>query len=377
MNFGVYIHIPFCRSKCNYCSFISRPWDEPLAEKYWRAVVQELKAFFSSHPTTDIADSIFFGGGTPSLVPAEHIAEILASCRELFEVSANCEITLEANPGTLSSKKTEAYLAMGVNRISMGAQTFSDQELVAIGRIHTSDEVAESMALLRSKGFQNINLDLILGLPGQSQEQWQANLEQLVELAPAHVSVYILELDPKAPLYHSVAKGLARVPDDDSMADWYLQTLDYFSNHRYRQYEISNFARPEFECRHNLKYWRREPVFGFGVGSHSFDGCTRYANHPKLETYLKSLKEGQSPIDWRQAVSDEESLQETLFLGLRLSQGLDWEKIRTEFGTADLVSIEGSLDSMCAEGLLERKDSSIHLTRRGMLLSNEVFQEFI
>ena len=377
MSFGVYIHIPFCRSKCNYCSFISRPWDEPLAEKYWRAVVQELKAFFSSNPTSDIADSIFFGGGTPSLVPADHIAEILASCRELFEVSANCEITLEANPGTLSSKKAEKYLAMGVNRISMGAQTFSDQELVAIGRIHTSDEVAESMALLRSTGFENINLDLILGLPGQSQEQWQANLKQLVELAPAHVSVYMLELDPKAPLYHSVAKGLARVPDDDSMADWYLQTLDYFSNHRYRQYEISNFARPEFECRHNLKYWQREPVLGFGVGSHSFDGCTRYANHPKLETYLKSLEEGQSPIDWRQAVSDEEGLQETLFLGLRLSQGLDWEKIRTEFGTADLVRIESSLDSMCAEGLLEWKDSSIHLTRRGMLLSNEVFQEFV
>lgn len=377
MSFGVYIHIPFCRSKCNYCSFISRPWDEPLAEKYWRAVVQELQAFFSRNPASEIADSIFFGGGTPSLVPADHIAQILTSCRELFEVSANCEITLEANPGTLTPKKTEDYLAMGINRISMGAQTFSNQELVAIGRIHTSDEVAESMALLRATGFENINLDLILGLPGQSREQWQANLEQLVERAPAHVSVYMLELDPKAPLYHTVAKGLAQVPDEDSMADWYLQTLEYFSSHGYGQYEISNFARPDFECRHNLKYWQREPVLGFGVGSHSFDGRARYANHAKLETYLRSLEDGHSPIDWRQPVSNDEGLQETLFLGLRLNRGLDWKKIRTEFGTADLVGIESSLDSMCAEGLLEWKDSSIHLTRRGMLLSNEVFQQFI
>lgn len=377
MNFGVYIHIPFCRTKCNYCGFISRPWQEELAERYWRAVVREIEAFFNARPEWNAAATIYFGGGTPSLVPASHIRQILEACRRQFEIPADCEMSLEANPGTLTKEKAREYRAAGINRISMGAQTFDDRELVAIGRVHTSDQISESLALLRNEGFDNLNLDLILGLPGQTREGWLANLNRIVELRPPHISVYMLDLDPKAPLYHAVSKGLYSVPDDDAVCDWYLESIDQFEHYGYEQYEISNFALSGYACRHNLRYWERQPVLGFGVGSHSFDGRSRYANLPKLGAYMNRVESEESPIEWKRQIEETEQLQENLFLRLRLNKGIDWDLIRREYGDKKVSSYESSLRFMSDSGLVEWSNSHVRLTPRGMLLSNEVFQEFV
>ncbi len=378
MNAGIYIHVPFCHSKCDYCSFVSRPWDDSLAERYWRAVVRELHEFAAGSTREDgSVDTVYFGGGTPSLIPARQIASILETCRTLFRFSADAEISLEANPGTLEGDKLEIYRAIGVNRISLGAQSFSDDELLAIGRIHTAEQIRTSLELLRDRGFRNISLDLMLGLPGQTQAGWIRNLESAVSLAPSHISVYMLELDPKVPLYHSVKRGAVRIPDDDSLADWYLQTLELLDRRGYAQYEISNFAHAGCECRHNLKYWRREPVLAFGVAAHSHDGTARYANVANLAGYLQAVEEARSPREWREEINAGRGLEENLYLGLRLTQGIDWDQIRQAYAPDLVKACEGALKELAELGLVEREGSVVRLTRRGMLLSNEVFQRFV
>jgi oxygen-independent coproporphyrinogen-3 oxidase len=376
-SFGIYIHIPFCRSRCNYCHFVTRPWEEAVAERYVRAVLREMEAFFARFPPVVLADTIYFGGGTPSIVPAEHIEELLSACRQLARVMDECEITLEANPGTLTPDKVDAYRRMGINRVSMGAQSFNDAELDAIGRVHTADQVDASVALLRDHSIANINLDLMIGLPGQTRLRWNENLQRMVRIAPPHISVYMLDLDPHSPLYHSIARGRHRVPEDDDVADWYLQAIDHFAGAGYRQYEISNFAAPGRESRHNLKYWLRKPVLAFGVGSHSFDGSARYANDSNLSSYLVNVESQGSAVEWRRPVGMDEALEEALFLGLRLARGLDWDQISRTFGSARVAPFEPVIDEMSHQGLLRRADSTIQLTPRGMLLSNEIFQRFV
>jgi len=377
MSFGIYIHIPFCQTKCNYCHFVIRPWKAATAERYRKALLQELDRFFAQRCWTDEADSIYFGGGTPSLVPVEHIAEILAACRRLFPVSYDCEISLESNPGTLTADKASAYREMGINRVSIGAQSFDDSELAAIGRDHGGSQVDESVVGLRESGIYNLNLDIMLGLPGQTEEHWSRNLEITSALAPAHISVYMLDLDERSPLYHHIAKGRCAVPDDDLISDLYLRTLRHFADCGYEQYEISNFAFPGYQCRHNLKYWLREPVLGFGVGSHSYDGRFRYANYSSMNSYLQAVEFGKSAVEWREPVESAQALEETLFLGLRLNRGVDWHRLRQNYDSSELEACESSLREMSASGLLEWKDRIIRLTPLGMLLSNEVFQKFV
>jgi oxygen-independent coproporphyrinogen-3 oxidase len=377
MNFGIYIHIPFCTTKCNYCSFVIKPWREDVAQRYQRALVRELADFFSRIGSWGVVDSIYFGGGTPSLVPAEYIAEILSTCWNLIEITPECEISLEANPGTLTPGKLALYRESGVTRISLGAQTFDDPGLAAIGRDHTSSDVAASLRLLKAHGFANLNLDLILGLPGQDRSGWCKNLDRVAELAPSHVSIYMLELDEKSPLYHLVARGRRSLPDEDYVSDWYLQTISRLSELGFDHYEISNFALPGFYCRHNMKYWRRRPVLGFGIGSHSFDGNARYANTASITEYLRRIEQGVSPVEWRRPVKENEDLQETLFLGLRLRQGLDWDELDREFGADRISRYEKPLRDLTSEGLIEWRGPSVRLTPRGMLLSNEIFQLFV
>ena len=378
MKVGLYVHVPFCISKCGYCSFVSRPWDESLADRYWRAVVREMDDFAAARPPlTYQVDSLFFGGGTPSVLPAEQIASIVDASRRNFAVLPSCEISLEANPGTLSKEKLFCYRTSGVNRISLGAQSFSDGELAASGRIHGVDQILASFVLLRECGFDNVSLDLILGLPYQTERQWMANLERAVALEPDHLSVYMLELHPKLPLYRAVQSGACRIPEEDAVADWYLLTLDYLEGRGYVQYEISNFALPGCECRHNLKYWLREPVLAFGVAGHSHDGTTRYANVASLETYLNRVEAGRSAVEWRECLGADREFEEMLFLGLRLRRGLDWEAVRHSSPSGRRASCEAILQDMAAAGLVERCDTRIRLTRRGMLLSNEVFQHFV
>ncbi len=378
MSFGVYVHIPFCTTRCSYCHFVTRPWQAATGERYYRAVVREMKEYFRRVAWADEADSIYFGGGTPSMVPAEHIAAILRTCRDLFAVSSDCEISLEANPGSVTCKKAESYRRMGVNRISLGAQTFDDDALAAIGRDHTAKQIEESVELLRQREIQNLSVDALLGLPGQTGSKWNHDLDRICRIRPAHVSIYMLDLDERSPLYHLVAKGRYAIPEDDMVSDLYLQTLSVLRSHGYEHYEISNFAQPGFESRHNLKYWKREPVLGFGVGSHSFDGKLRSANHSKMSAYLEAVEGGRAPVDWSQSVNENDRLAEILFLGLRLSRGLDWSEIRREYSTEKrIVEYEAALHDWSQKGLLEWRDSVVRLTPSGMLVSNEMFQTFV
>jgi oxygen-independent coproporphyrinogen-3 oxidase len=377
MNFGIYIHIPFCHARCNYCHFVIRPWRPNAADRYWKAVVREIERYFSSNPLGGTADSVYFGGGTPSIVPEDQVAQIFCILRRHVPIAQDCEISLEANPGSLTESKARAYSQIGFNRISLGAQCFDDTELASMGRDHTAAQIVESFEILRDSGFRNINLDLMLGLPAQRERSWIHNLERTAALNPEHLSIYMLDLDAKSPLYHRAAKGEVRLPDDDDVADWYLGTLDSLVGQGYRHYEISNFARAGCESRHNLKYWLRRPVLGFGVGAHSFDGRSRYANYPGFPEYLGAVESDRFPVDWKKVIDERESLQESLFLGLRLIEGIDWDTIERGYDPGTLEPYRSVLQDLGEEGLVAWTDSVVRLTEKGMLLSNEVFQRFV
>ncbi len=374
---GIYVHVPFCRSKCGYCGFVSVPLNAFLVQRYRDALVREISCFNHSSAIERKIDTIYFGGGTPSIWPVEHIAAVMKAFRSQFRITEDCEITIEANPGTLAGDKLDQYRLLDVNRLSLGAQSFCDQELAALGRIHSVSQIVDSATVLRAHGFGNFSIDLMLGLPGQNEGQWMDNLERAVALDPAHLSIYMLELDPKVPLSKSLKRGDCQVPDDDLVADWYLRAIDFLADCDFKQYEISNFARAGCECRHNLKYWRREPVLAFGVAAHSFDGVSRYANVASLDGYLRDVEGAMSAVEWHEEVDPTRELAEVFFLGLRLTCGLDLQSLRQKYGEERVAAFEPSIEETTAMGLLERTGSTIRLTRRGMLLSNEVFQNFV
>lgn len=376
MSLGIYIHIPFCQAKCSYCHFISIPYRQDIAELYKNAVMREIASSASSLDGEEV-DSVYFGGGTPSLVPAEHIAALLGACRKRFRVAEDCEVSMEANPGTISPDKLAMYRRAGISRVSLGAQSFDDRELSSIGRLHSAEMIPASLSQLRAGGFRNINLDLMLGLPGQTEASWKRSLAETAHLSPAHVSVYMLDLDEQCPLFSAAAGGSINLPDEDLVSDLYLETIRHLTSCGYTQYEISNFAKPGFACRHNLKYWKRESVLGFGLGSHSFDLRLRYANCAKIEDYLNAMEKGASPVNWSEPVSDEQALQEMFFLGLRLAEGVDCSRLKNSHYGNYLKKYEDSFNDLQSRGLIERKDAIIRLTQSGMLLSNEVFQLFV
>jgi oxygen-independent coproporphyrinogen-3 oxidase len=352
------------------------PFSPETADRYHKALLREIASYAGSNSASRI-DSVYFGGGTPSIIPAEHVENILAACRNRISLSENCEISLEANPGTLTAEKITSFRRSGVNRISLGAQSFNALELLSIGRLHNPEMITQAISLLRDNGFTNLNLDLMLGLPGQTRKTWQRNIEAAQELSVPHISVYMLDLDDQCPLQAMVQSGSVLLPEEDLISDLYLETIDFLSHRGYRQYEISNFALPGFACRHNLKYWQREHFYGFGLGSHSFDGESRYSNLSQIGDYFDAVEAGRDPVEWRETLSQSQSLAESLFLGLRLTQGVDWSRLQAVYGTESLAQYEPGLREFVQKGLVEWTDSMVRLTRSGMLLSNEVFQLFI
>jgi oxygen-independent coproporphyrinogen III oxidase len=376
VSLGIYFHIPFCLQKCSYCHFLSFPLSTKTESRYIKAMLLEMKRFSESRNVEPV-DSIYFGGGTPSLIPSDHIEQILEECRALFPLSDDCEISLEANPGTINTSKVLAYRKAGINRISMGAQSFNDRELSIIGRAHASEMIGDSLSLLRAQEFRNLNLDLILGLPEQSPKSWRYNLETFASLEIPHVSIYMLDLDDSSPLMPLIASGSLALPDEDMIADLYIETISFLHSYGCLQYEISNFARKGYTCRHNLKYWNREPVQGFGLGSHSFDGYSRFSNCTDIDEYCRLIECYNSPVVWREAVAAERALQESLFLGLRLSQGIDWNLIKNRYVSHSLDKYESALKELCKDGLTEWDGANVRLTVKGILLSNEIFQMFV
>lgn len=372
---GLYVHIPFCSSRCSYCDFATGLYQTGLAERYVRAVVTEIR---SSHHTDRNVDTIYFGGGTPSLLSPSQLDRILFALHDRFEIDNSPEITLEINPGSVNSEKLREFQRLGVNRASFGAQTFEDAELAKLGRSHTAADTLKTFAELRSSGFDNVSFDLIAGLPGQTLARWQRNIDVALELQPEHLSFYLLEVHSGTPLAEHIRRGIQPVPDDDLAGVMYEWMLERASAAGYGHYEISNLCRPGFHSRHNVKYWTGAPYYGFGCSAHSYDGYThRWSNHRDVLKYVELIEAGASPVVDEQQLSEVDVRAEAVFLGMRLMQGIDIRLYRESFGV-DLRAEHGEdLDRFCKAGLIEFAGDQIRLTRTGALLSNEVFSAFV
>jgi oxygen-independent coproporphyrinogen-3 oxidase len=363
---GLYIHIPFCSSRCSYCDFATGIYQTKLAERYVRALVAEIE---SSSLAGARVDTIYFGGGTPSLLEPVQLSQVLAAVRERFAIDAAAEITLEINPGSATLGRLREFRELGINRASFGVQTFDDRELAKLGRSHTADDAHRTFHDLRAADFANISFDLIAGLPGQTLDGWQRNVTKALELRPEHLSFYLLEVHSGTPLAQHIERGIQPKPDEDLAAVMYESMLERALAAGYEHYEISNLCRPGFHSRHNTKYWTGEPYFGFGCSAHSYDGATRrWSNHRDVLEYVRLVEQGSSPITETQILTESDIRAESLFLGLRLMRGVSLDLCK---------AYETDLERFREAGLLEVEEDLIRLTRSGALLSNEVFSAFV
>jgi oxygen-independent coproporphyrinogen-3 oxidase len=327
-------------------------------------------------------DSIYIGGGTPALLGEERLGLVVGGLRNHLPWSEDVEFTLETTPGSASASLLVALRGMGVNRLSIGAQTFEDDELRAVGRLHSANETVELVHQARQAGFQNISLDLIAGLPHQTEQSFRRSLEATVKLRPEHVSLYLFEVDEKSRLGREVMHGGTRyhastVPDDEFMADAYEAGCAFLAAAGYCQYEISNFALPGFESRHNRKYWQLAPYVGLGAGAHSFDGERRWSNQIEVPLYLAKWEAGLSPIDECRSLTVEEQVEEFFFLGLRQAEGIDLERAQERWGAGCLRPWEEKIENLAAEGWVVNHGGRIRMARHAYLISNEIFQEFV
>ncbi|HEY4422887.1 MAG TPA: radical SAM family heme chaperone HemW [Pyrinomonadaceae bacterium] len=372
---GLYVHIPFCSSRCSYCDFATGLYQSELAERYVQGLINEMRG---SQYAGEVVDTIYFGGGTPSLLAPAQLERILASLYERFKIIAGSEITLEINPGSATPEKLRAFRSLGVNRASFGAQTFDDAELAKLGRSHNSADTLRTFANLREAGFANVSFDLIAGLPGQTLEGWRRNIKQALELAPEHLSFYLLEVHSGTPLAEHIQRGIQPQPDDDLAGVMYEWMLEQAVIAGYEHYEISNLCRPGFHSRHNVKYWTATPYYGFGCSSHSYDGdARRWSNQRDVLKYVEMVESGASPVIEEQQLSSTDVRAEAVFLGLRLMQGVDLRRYRELFGVDLRDEHADDLDRFCKAGLVELDGDLIRLTRTGALLSNEVFAAFV
>ena len=388
MALGVYISIPFCRTKCSYCNFASDVFSRVVFERYVDRVCADVA--HAPQAAQEMAvqierevDSIYLGGGTPTVLEPGQLQRVFDAVRAQFSVCANSEVTVECAPGTLAPAVIEGLLGCGVNRVSLGVQSFVDVEAAAVGRLHKRSTVLEDIARLRAAGITNINIDLIAGLPHQTTETWQQSLAEALGTGAPHVSVYMLEVDEDSRLGREVIAGGTRyhahlVPDEDATADFYVAACEKLEVGGLTHYEISNFAQAGFESRHNLKYWTRQPYLGFGVDAHSMlvsatqePEAVRFATTDVLEKYVAG-----SPAE-KTLVSRTTALEERFFLGLRLNRGVDLREIAVSFGGPALENLRPTIAELTHDGLMQQEGERVRLTPRGRLLSNEVFQAFL
>lgn len=379
MKAGVYLHIPFCRSRCSYCDFATGMFESGLADRYVEALVKEIKKWTEVASPAPV-DTIFFGGGTPSLLSPAQIERILKTVRDRFEIIGEPEVTLELNPGdggqspTARRETMRGFRRAGINRVSFGAQSFDDRDLKQLGRTHSAADISATLNQLCEAGFDNISFDLIAGLPGQTLAGWQNNLAAALQLRPDHLSLYLLDVHEGTPLADQIRSGMRPRPDDDLAGEMYQLMLDEVSAAGYQHYEISNFCRPGFESRHNTKYWTGAPYYGFGCSAHSFDGGRRrWANERDTAGYVQLIEHDKSPVVERTELNEAEARSESIFLGLRLMRGLDLADYRTRFGTDLRETSDADINRLMAAGLITLDEELMRLTPRGALLSNEVF----
>lgn len=394
MPLGLYISVPFCRTKCSYCNFASDVFSKQKFDAYVDRVAfdmaraDEIAAQAGAHLERRV-DTIYLGGGTPTVLLPEQLTALFAAARKNFEIATDAEITVECAPGTLTPVMLEALPAAGVNRVSLGVQSFVDQEAAAVGRLHTRAVVLDDIARLRAAGINRLNLDLIAGLPHQTDASWQESLTMAIESGVPHISVYMLEVDEDSRLGRELLAGGKRyhahfVPNEDAVATFYEHACKTLDTAGVRQYEISNFARPGFESRHNLKYWTRQPYAGFGIDAHSMlppaEGemkdagvdALRFGTPWELEAFMKWDGETGCEI-----ISPTSALEETFFLGLRLNRGVSLAEAGAKFGEQEVKELEGIIFDLLQDELARLERGRLLLTPKGRLLSNEVFEHFV
>jgi len=371
---ALYIHIPFCRRRCAYCSFTSYEGREANIPAYVDALTRELALYPAGLPVS----SIYFGGGTPSLLPVNQFDKLLSCIYPHFAVDETAEITIEANPGTVDGKYLSFIRSLGINRLSLGVQSLDDGELKTLGRIHTAADALRSMSIARHAGFDNINLDIIYGIPGRKSDIWLRMLKDIISLEPEHLSLYPLTLDGDEPLHEAIERGEAEPLDTDAAADQYELAGHMLASHGYLHYEISNWARPGYECRHNVTYWLMRPYIGAGVAAHSYFDGRRCANTSDLDRYMASLSSNTRPArDLEERIGPDIELAEAMILGLRLTSGIDTAAIRSRYKVDLLERYSDQVRELAGLGLIERDGGRIRLTGRGRLLGNQVFLRFM
>lgn len=360
----LYIHIPFCVRKCAYCDFLSLSFDDLLAKRYVKALCAEL---VMRRKAAGKLNTIYIGGGTPSLLAPGLFDRIFACLRDNFAISSSAEITVEANPGTVSSDSVRRLHVLGVNRISMGVQSFNDRDLKLLGRIHSSEQAIRSVGIVRSAGIHNISLDLMYGIPGQTIAEWKTNLARAVDLAVPHVSAYELTPEPGTPFHDSITKGPLQMPDEGDILSMFDATAETLASAGIEQYEVSNYARPGYQCRHNLNYWDRGEYMAAGAGAHSFENGARTRNAGNVITYIERLEMSELPVEESTHPTRDEALRENIFLGLRKTEGISLQKC-----PANGRRITQLCSDLIEDGLLQLTGGAISFTRRGMAISNEV-----
>ena len=371
---GIYIHIPFCRSKCDYCDFYSLAGRDDRMDQYQKALLSHIKETAPLAQDFPV-DTIYIGGGTPSYYGAKRLKELLGVIRKLYKVEKDAEVTVECNPDSVDVKSLKILRKAGVNRLSMGMQSANACELERIHRIHTPQQVNEAATAARKAGFTNLSLDLIYGLPGQTMDSWKDTVEHALSLIPQHLSCYGLKVEEGTPLAARVAQGEV-LPDDDQQADLYLWTVGRLERAGYPQYEISNFAKPGFASRHNLRYWLTQPYIGFGPGAHSDFGGRRYSFVRDLDAYIQGVLQGGDIIDESEIIPKRERCGEYLMLRLRTVQGINEQEYRSTY-FMDFAPLQARLEQFRAQGWAEQTDGRWHFTPKGFLLSNQLIGDLL
>ncbi len=369
MPIGVYIHIPFCKAKCLYCDFNSYAGMEEMQERYVEALCKEIRVYHGEKSV----DSVYIGGGTPTVLPLDLLVKVIDAVKKRFILAENYEMTIECNPATMGKEGFTGLYQAGVNRLSIGLQSAHDSELRALGRIHTLADFAECFYQARACGFSNLSLDLMHGLPGQTMDGWMETLRIATEFQPEHISCYGLKLEEGTPLY----RQNPTLPDEDLLADFYEKAINVLAEHGYQRYEISNFAKPGKESRHNLKYWKCKDYIGFGAGAYSCIHGTRYDNEKSIENYCTKIEHGISAMKERQILTKEEQMSEFCFLGLRMVNGISVKEFETRF-SGSIIEVYGKeIEKNCRRGTLIQQGDRLFIPPQYLFVSNSILVDFV
>lgn len=378
----LYVHIPFCVQKCAYCDFLSVPADESLRQEYVDVLIQEIKGYREMYRDYR-ASTVFIGGGTPSILHPRQAGMILRALRDSFQISSDAEITIEANPGTVTEEKLTAWKEAGVNRLSIGLQSVKDDELRMLGRIHDHQQFLDTWKLVRQAGMKNVNIDLISAIPGQTLESWRETLRKTAELSPEHLSVYSLIIEEGTSFYEKYGKAHTKnmpdppLPDEETERMMYEETEAILQEYGYARYEISNYAKPGYECRHNIGYWQRKEYLGIGLGASSLVKKTRFRHISDLREYLTAAGDTRKICEEEEVLTARDEMEEFMFLGLRMMGGVKKSEFFRLFGIQIEKIYEEPLNQMKENGLLEIIGDRIRLTKRGIDISNYVFEQFL